>query len=382
MVRTPTAGAALVALLLGLATLAGLTTAHAGGAGGTTVEVATSGDFSERIDRIPITQAAGAEPEVVMSLTAPRLPSLVPGDRLEISSELQVTVDCDESGPRCLGRPYQYNPAIDVEFVLAPDGETATGSDVIALGAPRREICRQRHPNREHHCVIVFSRDVSSLPSAPCLLQGCSLNLVASASSPAAGRSEFLAVGGLRPDGSVPQDRSRLNITRFHQAGEVRVDTLRTERRLTPTLDIDQHRQVIYAQPLDGLVTGDQLVAEARAEIDISKLPYNVVLSSQLILTDSMRAIDRGSAKRIASLRGEFDEGNAFNCTKNRHTCTIDKVGVLRMKGDAGQGSAPSRLYVALVARAGPKTDEFDPDDQVKVLDTGALDARRYRVNP
>ena len=126
----------------------------------------------------------------------------------------------------------------------------------------------------------------------------CFVNLVASASHPRAHRGEFVTVGGNRPNGSIPQDRARLNVVRFHPAGAVpnrRYATSQPERR---ALHLDQRREVIYSQRLDGLEPGDQLVAEARARVDISHLPFNVVLSSQLILTDRRGGTTRPKGRR------------------------------------------------------------------------------------
>jgi hypothetical protein len=337
--------------------------------------VQSSGDQSERVDLLPIERRRGRGERVVMSLTPKRLPSLAAGDRLELSTELQLTVGCTHSSPRCVGDPYHYNPSVEARMVIASGADELRGGDVLEIGQPRREVCRQRLPHREHHCVLVFDRVVPDLPDLPCLRRKrCFINLVASASSPRAHRNEFVLVGGNRPNGSVPQDRGRLNVVRFHPAGKVpsrRYDTSERERR---DLHLDQRREVIYSQRLDGLEAGDQLVAEARARVDISHLPYNVVLSSQLILTDGRGATTRGRAAELASLRGEITEGNGFNCTLNLGTCAIHKIGVLTMLKDAGRRP----LYVNLVTRAGPKRLDARSGDRAKVAEGGWLRTSRY----
>jgi hypothetical protein len=205
------------------------------------------------------------------------------------------------------------------------------------------------------------------------------VNLVASASNPRAHRGEFVTVGGNRPNGSIPQDRGRLNVVRFHPAGRVpsrRYDTSARQRR---KLHLDQRREVIYSQRLDGLEAGDQLVAEARARVDISHLPYNVVLSSQLILTDRRGATTRGKAAKLASLRGEISESNGFNCTLNLGTCTIHKIGVVTMLEDARRDSGrPRPLFVSLVTRAGPKRLDARSGDRAIVSRGGWLRLTRY----
>jgi hypothetical protein len=148
-----------------------------------------------------------------------------------------------------------------------------------------------------------------------------------------------------------------------------------TDRRVNRRLDLDQRREVIYTHRVDGLREGAQLVAEARARVDIRRLPYNVVLSSQLILTDRRGAVVRGGAAKLASMRGEFDEGNGFNCTRSQGICTIHKVGVLTMIRDAPRGR---HLFVTLVTRAGPKSDAAMPGDHVVTRRGGRLSVTRY----
>lgn len=346
------------------------------------VRVATSGDFSERLETLSVGRSPASGGEVVMSLTPKRLPSVREGDRLEISTELQVTVDCRKPSARCIGHPYDYNPDIELQLILGSSASDAGGPGAIAVGAPRHEICRQRLPDREHHCVIVFERTLPRLSgSAPCLAHRCFVNLVAAASDSRARQGDYVAVGGLRPNGSVPQDRSRLNVVRVHPAGKLRSKGATATARVEHRLHLDQRREVIYSQRLRGLSRGEQLVVDATARVDIGALPYNVVLSSQLILTDRPGATDRGLAKSVASMRGEFDEGNGFNCTQNLGTCTIQKVGVIEMKRSATRAGRPADLYATLVTRAGPKHLEARTSDRVEVLQGGGLTVDRYAAS-
>jgi hypothetical protein len=347
---------------------------------GPEVKVQSSGDRSERVDRLPIERRSGRGERVVISLTPKRMPSLAAGDRLELSTELQLTVGCTHSGPRCVGDPYHYNPDVQARMILAPGPHRTRGRKVMRIGRARREVCRQRLPNREHHCVLVFDRTIPELPRLPCVERDrCFVNLVASASSPRAHRGEFVTVGGNLPNGSIPQDRGRLNVVRFHPAGRVPSRRYDTTRRVRRHLRLDQRREVVYSQRLDGLEAGDQLVAEARARVGISHLPYNVVLSSQLILTDRRGATRRGRAAKLASLRGEISESNGFNCTLNLGVCTIHKVGVVTMLRDARRDSGrPRPLFVSLVTRAGPKRRDARPGDRAIVRRGGWLRLTRY----
>src|ERR671929_156917 len=58
------------------------------------VRVATTGNGSELVKTLPITPKRGADKEVVMSLRPGTLPGLAAGDRLRLTSEFQITVNC------------------------------------------------------------------------------------------------------------------------------------------------------------------------------------------------------------------------------------------------------------------------------------------------
>ena len=75
------------------------------------VLVATSGSYSETRKTIPITRRARADRRVVMSMSARRLPDLAAGDRLKLTAELQVTIDCHKRAPSCAGAPTCSTPA-------------------------------------------------------------------------------------------------------------------------------------------------------------------------------------------------------------------------------------------------------------------------------
>ena len=58
--------------------------------------------------------ARAQEPRVVLSLGPGKLGGLERGGRLELSSEVQLTVDCDKRSRRCAGRPYRFDPRLTV----------------------------------------------------------------------------------------------------------------------------------------------------------------------------------------------------------------------------------------------------------------------------
>lgn len=352
------------------------------GAAGPGVKVASGADKAELVERLPISTEAGASEQVVMSLPVGRAGGLRPGDELGISFELQVTVDCDEPSRRCIGDPYNYNPAISTRAVLATDPGEIEGPGVVPLAAPRSEICRQRAPFREHHCVLVRETEPAVVAAdTPCLESQCFVNLITDASNRNATPNDFVAVGGLRPNGSIPQDRGRLNLVRFRNGRPPAVE-LSTDDRLSPRLLLDQGRNVIYSQRLDDLALGEQFVVRAVAPIDITRLPYNVVLSSQLIVTDGRGDLTPGRSRQFVTSRGELDEGNSFNCTQNKRLCLIRKLGVMRVREHPLTASGkPMPLFLSLVVRAGPKADDAPEGDRARVRTGGSLEISRYAAS-
>jgi len=372
--------ATVAATLLLLSSIVALLGASPAAAAGSSVSVATSGDHSERIDRLPISRPGKPHPRVAISIPVRRVGGVRRGDGLAVSAELQLTTDCDRPGPRCIGDPYHYNPSVTTSVVLAADPNATGGPGTIALARPRAEICRQSRPDREHHCVLVragrqrmIGRDVGCAP------RRCWVNLVAEASSPRAHVGEFVAVGGLRPNGTIPQDRGRLNLVRTTPAGSPKHRVAVARRLLTRRLKPDRERHPILASRLGRLHRGDQLVVEAHADVDISQLPYNVVLSSQLIVTDRRGDVVRGRGATFVSSRGELDEGNGFNCTQSKRRCRIRKVGVLRVERTPRTESGKNMpLFVSLVSRAGPKRMPASEGDRV-LARSGALRVTLFR---
>lgn len=361
--------------LLALLWLAPFTNAAAG----SRVKVASTGDHSERVERLPISRNEGRGAEVVMSLPAGKMGGLKGGDDLRVSAELQITVDCDHRSRRCIGDPYHYSPRITTYAILAPRPDSTGGSRTVPLASAESRLCRQSRPNREHHCVLVRDEKQRRVGGrAPCLESRCYVNLVASAHSPRAHVGEYVAVGGLRPNGAIPQDRGRLNVVRISPGGNPEHRVHRTAKPASRKLRLDQQRAAVLAQRLGGLKSGDQIAVEAKAVADISHLRYNVVLSSQLIITDRRGDVVRGRGARFTSQRGELDEGNGFNCTQNKLRCAIRKVGVLSVKKTpVTKGGKPMALYVTLVTAAGPKHASAASGDRVRIRG-GRLRTVRY----
>jgi hypothetical protein len=367
-----------VAAVLTLASLA-LMVAPATAAERDRVRVSTTGNNSELVDRIPITKRSGVGRRVVMSLGPDRLHTLRSGDRLRVSSEVQLTVNCDVKSPRCVGPIYHYNPKARVELRLAHSRGAAGGK---LLAPPKRIVCRQRLPRREHHCVIVFTKadlNIGTLRSLPCRPDRCFVNLVIDAYSSHAGRGDVLLVGGNRPDGSIPQDRGRVNAIVFSPGNGDYPKPLRSDARVRGALPLDLKPRVVYSQRLGRVRAGDQLEVTAAVFTSIRHLPYSAVTTTRVILAERRRATHSGALARRLGGGGEITESNGYNCTLNKPACISRKAGVLRITRDARSGGHLRPVYVNVVLTVGPKRRRARKGDRQRVLKRGGLEVTRYR---
>jgi hypothetical protein len=339
--------------------------------------VSTTGNQSERIRTIPIARKPGREERVVMSMKPQEVPEFVPGDRVKVTAEVQFTVNCLNNGfPRCVGPAYHYNPVIRTRLVLARGKETTGGPHAVEISATKRDVCRQRLPLREHHCVITFTkagfRRQTGRPP-PCSLDSCRINLVAAAHNPRAGAGDLLMVGGQQPDGSIPQDRGRINAIRFHPGDQPKISPVKSTAAVRRHVDPDYDKHVVYSKKLTGLRADEQLEVTGRIRETISGLPYNTRTSAHLVLTARRHATrSNRTVKRVATLGGEIAELNGFNCTKNRPSCVLRKVGVLGIEADAAQP-----LFVNLVTIIGPKRTGARPGDRARITG-GQVKVVRY----
>jgi hypothetical protein len=343
---------------------------------GPTVAVATSGQRSELLNTIPITRTPGAAPRVVMSLAPGQLPSLIEGDRLRASAEVQITADCTFQRPRCAGRPYRYTPVLRGKLILADGSQVTGGVGAVSLSGTDTNVCRQKTGDREHHCMLVprGGIDIGGGEALPCDPSSCHVNFVVDAHDPRAGAGDVVVVGGQRPNGDVLQDKGRVNAVRLRGDTDPLTSTLSASGRVHEALSLSLSKQVVYSQRLDGLRDHEQLEVEATMITSISHLPYAARVGARLILAKGKRATGQGHVvKQIADMNGEIAENNGFNCTQAESPCLTRKVGVLKMKQDAN-----GPLYVNLVAITGPKNTNAALGDHVKVGKGGGLRVTRF----
>ena len=86
----------------------------------TTLEVSTSnGSPPELVKTIPLSRHPGAKKRVVLSVDPPDLGTVQPGDKIEATGELEVSVTCLEPSPQCVGKLYNFSPHVEGRVYLA-----------------------------------------------------------------------------------------------------------------------------------------------------------------------------------------------------------------------------------------------------------------------
>jgi hypothetical protein len=349
------------------------------------VRVATTGNDSERVETLAITSEPGTRPRSVVSLAPLLLGELERGDRVRVTAELQVTGDCASRVPRCVGRPYHYDPMVRARLILARDARSTSGPSIARL---ERETCTQRRPQYEHHCVLVFTDaglDIGDPERLPCRPDACHINLVADAHHPRADPGDRIMVGGLRPDGTIPQDRGRINVVRFRGVAPAGFPPQATRTPLHRLLRPDLKRRTVISKRLPRLAAGEQLAASALMRLDVRTVPYAVRTSARLILADSPRATRQSAlVKHIALGQGEISENNGSTGPHFEGVCTTRKVGVAEIRRDAvdAQGNQVP-LYVNLVTVLGPKVRRAHASDRV-LLRGAEISVKRFpaELNP
>ena len=118
-----------------------------------------------------------------MSLGPDQLRPFEAGDRIRVSGEVQVSTTCVARGPRCVGRPTSSTRR-SAPASSSPNTQEPVGAS-IPLSEPRSVLCKQRRPNRNHHCTLVFGNletSITDLAALPCPADACYVNLIVGAS--------------------------------------------------------------------------------------------------------------------------------------------------------------------------------------------------------
>jgi hypothetical protein len=353
-------------------------------------DLATTGNDSELIESIPLAKQPGTRERVVMSLGPDQLPRIENGDRLRASAEVQFSTTCVAPGPKCVGTPYQVNPTLTARIVLAaaPD-QTSSG---LPLSVQKQVRCKQQRPNRNHHCTLVMPNletTIADVGALPCAANACYANLVVGASNPRAGHGNRVVLGGDRPDGSVAQDKGRLNVV--HARADVPAPTVQSTSELVnselPLTEGDKEkRRVIHSIAIDSARKGEILAFDGGWQATIDQLPFNTFLGTRVVLGDSPTATTPSElARSDVQLRGLAAESNGFNCTQGPSgypsPCGIVKAGAIRIIKDVvdPDTGVPVTLYLNLVAAAKPLLARDVKNDQhVLASPTTGLTVSRF----
>jgi hypothetical protein len=353
---------------------------------------ATTGDNSELLNAIPVSKQPGKLDRVAMSIAPDQFDPIQVGDRLRVSGEVQVSTTCVDPGPRCVGTHYDVNPRVTARIVLSPAPSSSAG--FVPLGDSRTQLCKQRRPNRNHHCTIALPNTettISDLAALPCAPDACYVNLIVGATSPKAKRGNKVVLGGDQPDGTVEQDKGRLNIVQAH-ATVPTPQTSQTTTLVEPTLPLtigdSEKRRVVYSLPIVAPQQGEVLTFDTSFLTGISALRFNTFISSRVILGETpTSAKSTGLAKRATAYKGQGTESNGFNCTLGpsgfANPCTTVKAGALEItrKFKTEYGETPTTLYLNVLAGAKPLLPGTKVTDD-EVVSLGATDegliAARY----
>jgi hypothetical protein len=361
--------------------VAGLAAAIAAGAGAApagaapqAVDAASTGANSELRRTVPITRMPADEPRIVLSMGPGKLSGLRHGDRLELSSEVQVTVDCDKPSPRCAGRPYDYDPHLVVSLELAARKSPNARSRVIAR---RTLTCRQQLPNRQHHCPVVFDKTVRVGDDFPCPLDHCYANVIVSASSPRATGDQRMIIGSNKPNGRIVQNKSRLNAIR--RAPGTTAQRLQSTDLRRNSLRLRPRRKVVLSQKVEEPERGDVLAVSAALRSDVRRLGYNALVGGELIVARGPRATQPSHlVRRSVWQQGRISPTNGTNCTPIQSPCGTRKVGVVKVRRDVrGSSGGPASLFINLVIRTKQKRVAREHGARLR-LRGGKIEVRSY----
>lgn len=375
----------------------GALTANAGSAGEQQIRVSYSGFNAERVKTIPIAKTSGRKPRVAMSLPPTKVGPIRRDSGVWAGAEIEVSVTCLEPMPQCVGRIYHYSPRIRAQLVLAGGPRAAGANNTTPISKPRVLQCSQDLPNRNHHCVLTVEgfRLLEREGEAGCAR--CHVNLVLSAFHPQAKNGQVVVVGA-DAEREIAQNKGMLNAAVFDPGPKPAANRARSRRPSRRKVGVGGQggqgpKQVIYSRRLGELRAGEQLVVRAKAVQKIKHLDYNVLMQSQLVLSEKPGSVSRrGNPGKIASLDGVIAAQNGFNCTQgasgHSDPCVIRKLGVVRIFKDSrtrpeqGEGAFVP-LYVNLVVQnreiSAGRGSRHRPGDAAKIArKAGFLEIERY----
>ena len=244
-----------------------------------------------------------------MSIGPGALPTFHRHDILRADGEVQITTTCVDLGtPRCIGRHYGFSPREDARIVLANRREASGGEGTKVIAETHSLRCHQERPQRNHHCVLVFTPKPTTIRHPhrlPCRPSTCRLNLVVEADHKHARDGQVIVIGADTPDGTVRQDKGRLNAITLHKhvPPPKRYRTANVRSHSIPIAPSGKAgRRVIYSERINNLRKGDVIEASARHLVTIASLPYPSFVGTDLILSRGPHSVSpTGVAKGAVS---------------------------------------------------------------------------------
>lgn len=359
------------------------------------LQVAWSGLGAERVKTIPITKRKGSKPRVVMSLPPGKVGAVRSEDGVYANAEVEVSVNCLEPMPKCVGKIYHFSPYYRAQLVLAPGPKAAKPRNTAPISAWRRQRCSQELPHRNHHCVLAIegTRKLGSGKNLPC--ERCYVNLVLDAYHKKAKNGHRLIIGA-DSDSGISQDKGTINSAVWRPGPRPKVAPATTRRPSTRRIPVapqsghGKKGKVVISRRLGDLRAGEQLLVDARVKVKTKHLGYGALLQSQLVLSEKPYSTKRvGNPLKIASSKGIISAQNGFNCTRgksgHKSPCTVRKLGVIRIfkdsrtKPELGEGPFVP-LYVNLVmqSKAEYGGHRHRPGDVAKVAKRARLEVTRF----
>jgi hypothetical protein len=376
--------------------LLGLAAAFTGVANAAIHTSATDHRSGEIAKTINITAKKWGQPTSVMSLPPQAVGGLTRGDFLEAAAELQVSVCLkpnplhDGSPQPCPGKYHDFQPQVVGRVILTGSKYGTRGQ---TIGTEKQILCTHKQPNRNHHCVISKpwqGKDIVGT-EAGCLPR-CFVNFVVSAYHPNANPTKHkMTVGGMGNDGSINQGKAKLSIANHESAKNTPLQSLlQTEKRLDSIgmapKGANRRAEVIASLRVDNLQPGDQLVVHGRSGINLSHLPYNALMRTQVILADSPSAVkplESPLASSISDSTTRISAENGFNCTRGtsgfKSPCYLDKTGILSVRHSTNQP-----LYINFtvsLSAHGPATwtSQYKSSDRAYVVNDGFIRVNKYK---
>ena len=333
--------------------------------------VGTTTNKPELVETIPIVAQPGEGGRVVLSFgpqtdTDCPFPDLAPGDKLRVFAELEVTTDADDPNhPGRIGNAYSYAPKVSASLLLAsgPDEVEARQGKAIDLARP----WRQTVSHQQHHAVATFADADFEVPNGGLPWRGPScVNLVLAASNAQASQGDVLLIGQNEKTPTVVQDMAGIRVVRERGGGSRASQPARESACLCAGVPVAKTETVVLSHELDDLQVSEQLLVTANLVTDAARLGYPARISTRLFLADSRDQTEPGgSAKQVASWKGQLSKFTGFNCIPGDGPRTTQKFGVGAIRQPPGRP-----LFVNLVAVSAAPFGGAGAGDELPI-DTG-----------